>query len=267
MGGMAAFIPSRQRPGDERAGAGRACGPTRSVRSRRAMTGPGWPTPTSFRRRARCSSADCGGEPNQLERRRDDVHVTRRRSSRTLPPRPGEITEAGPAHQRQRRLPVPLLLADRPRRGGDQLADGGRGHGRDLADPDLAVGPPRSSSQTAARSPPSWYDEVLDEETAKNPRGGRRGDVAARAPGRDAGAVRPGGAVPGADRVPDAPGLPLPGLTGGSGLAWRDRRTQPGALGRALLSSARATTRRCCLRALAPIGGAVRAQRPGSAPG
>ena len=146
-----------------------ACGPTRSARSRRATTAPGSPTPISSPVAREVFEPGLGGAPNQLERRRDDVHVTPP-SSRTSRSTPGRDHRGRAAHQRQRRLPVPLVLAHRPRRGGDQLADGGRRDGRDLAHPDLAVGPPRRELEDGRAVTAELVRQMLDEETGQDPR-------------------------------------------------------------------------------------------------
>ena len=58
------------------------------------MTGPGWPTPTSSRSRARCSRQGSDGAPNQLAGQRADVSVSAA-DLLDLADTPGAITEAG----------------------------------------------------------------------------------------------------------------------------------------------------------------------------
>ena len=126
----------------------------------------GRPSRPGRRPRARCSSR-AGGAPNQLgrsarRRARDADDAARPRRDA------GRDHRGRPAHQRQRRLPVRLVLARRPRRGGDQLADGGRRHRRDLplarSGSGSTTGP---SSRTGARVTAELVRQVLDEETAR----------------------------------------------------------------------------------------------------
>ena len=103
MGGMAAFIPSRRDAGGQRRRVRQ--GPRRQDARGRATgsTAPGSPTPTWCRSAARSSTACSGDKPNQLDRLRDDVQVTRRRSCSTSPQPRASNTEAGPAEQPVRR--------------------------------------------------------------------------------------------------------------------------------------------------------------------
>ena len=75
MGGMAAFIPSRNDPEvNERAfDAGRA--PTRSARRATASTAPGSRTPTRSPVAMEEFDAVLGERPNQIDKQRPDVHV------------------------------------------------------------------------------------------------------------------------------------------------------------------------------------------------
>ncbi|MEJ7714301.1 MAG: hypothetical protein WKF40_00790 [Thermoleophilaceae bacterium] len=124
---------------------------TRSARPRPASTAPGWPTPTRWRPALEAFDAVLGDRPNQIDEQREDVRVSAA-DLLAIGDTPGEITEDGPALQRERGHPVHLVVAARQRRRGHLRADGGRGHGRDLPLADLAVGPPRrASSRTAAR--------------------------------------------------------------------------------------------------------------------
>ena len=141
MGGMAALIPSRKDPeANERAIAG-----VREDKKREATDGfdGTWVAHPDIVAPAREEfDAVLGDRPNQIDRLREDVAVEAGR-----PPRRGGDAgrdHRGRAAQRhQRRVPVHLVLARRPRRGGDQQPHGGRRHGRDLALADLAVDPPR----------------------------------------------------------------------------------------------------------------------------
>ncbi len=54
----------------------RPCATTRSARSPRATTAPGWRTRISCRSRARCSRTGLEARPTRSSRRRDDVHVS-----------------------------------------------------------------------------------------------------------------------------------------------------------------------------------------------
>ena len=153
MGGMAALIPSRKdEEANEKALAGVRADKEREVGQGYDGTWVAHPDLVSTAREVFENGLQ--GAPNQLERQPES---TRHLAAAA---RPGgharEYHRGWTAHRRQRRLSVRLVLAERPRRGGDQLADGGRRHRRDLAVADLAVGPPRRrSSTTGARSPPS----------------------------------------------------------------------------------------------------------------
>ena len=94
--------------------------------------------------------------PNQIDRKREDVTITAKDLLTFVPE--GPITEAGPAHEHQRRRPVPRRLAQRHRLRADQQPDGGRRHGRDLAQPGLAVDPQR---QRRARRRPEGQRRAL----------------------------------------------------------------------------------------------------------
>ena len=156
IGGMAAFIPNRRdaevnetamakvRDGQDPRGRrrlrrllGRAPGPGagRAARSSTRCSATG---PTSSTACART----CTSPPS---------------SCSTSPATPGEVTEAGPAQRRQRRHPVPRVLAARRRRGRDLQPDGGRGHRGDLPLAGLAVAAQRRrAGRRRRRSPASW---------------------------------------------------------------------------------------------------------------
>ncbi len=151
MGGMAALIPSRKgdRGGQREGPRGRAQGQgARGLPGLRRHLGRA-PRPRAGGARGVRDRAS-SGKPNQLDRQRDDVQVSAAELL-DLPRHTGRDHREGPAHRRQRGLPVHLVLADRPRRRGDQLDDGGRRDRRDLPLADLAVDPPRRRSSRTAR--------------------------------------------------------------------------------------------------------------------
>ena len=153
MGGMAAFIPSRR---DAEVNE-RALAKVREDKEREAGDGfdGTWvahpdlvPVATDeFDRvlgdRGRTRSSGCAR-----------TSTLRRPISSTCASPDGDVTEEGVREQRQRRPPLPRVVAARRRRRRDRQPDGGRGDGGDLALPDLAVDPPRpaSSASTSSRS-------------------------------------------------------------------------------------------------------------------
>ena len=152
MGGMAALIPSRK---DEEANQ-RAIDAVKADKEREAKAGfdGTWVAHPDVVDVALAAFDEVlGNRPNQIDKQRYDVDVSPEQLLDAAST-PGEITEEGPAQRRQRRLPVHLVLARRPRRGGHQQPDGGRRHGRDLPLADLAVGHATASSTatTCARS-------------------------------------------------------------------------------------------------------------------
>jgi malate synthase len=93
MGGMAALIPSRKDPeANEKALAGVRADKEREVGQGYDGTWVAHPDLVSVAREV--FEQGLRGAPNQLERRRDDVHVTAEELL-DLPSTPGEITEAG----------------------------------------------------------------------------------------------------------------------------------------------------------------------------
>ena len=259
MGGMAALIPSRKDPeANERALDGVRGDKEREVSQGYDGTWVAHPDLVPVAREVFERGLD--GAPNQLERRRDDVAVTAEQLQ-DLAATPGRVTEAGPAHERQRRLPVRLVLADRPRRRGDQLADGGRGHRRDLPHPDLAVGPARRRARGRAHGHARARAADPRRGDRQDPRAGGGGDVDRGAAGRDARDLRPRRPVAGADRVPDAARLRS------TSTDERDRRTQPRGAGGARARARRGTTRRCCSRAPGTAPASCSSARGVSAPG
>ena len=124
---------------------------TRSARPRPASTAPGSRTRTSSTAAEGSSTTVLGDKPNQIDKQRPDVSVTARAAARRRRPRPARSPRRACAAT-SRRLPVHLVLARRPRRGGDQQPDGGRRHGRDLPLADLAVDPPRQVHPRARRA-------------------------------------------------------------------------------------------------------------------
>ena len=223
MGGMSALIPSRKGDQDgERRRRSTACAPTRSARSARATTAPGWRTPTSCRWRARCSNGT-RRQPNQLERQRDDVQVTA-----------AEL------------LDLAATPGGSPRRGCAPTSTSGFQyisfwlHGRGAA----AINSLMEDAATAEISrsqiwqwihhgvqledgqtvTPELVRQVLDEETAKIREAVGDEIWQAGRPGRDARDLRARGAVARAGRVPDDPGVRVPGL----GISSRHPAAPPG---------------------------------------
>ena len=115
MGGMAAQIPSRT---DEEANE-KAFAALRADKRREASDGfdGTWVAhPDSVAAAMEEFDEVLGERPHQVDRRRDDVEVSAEQLL-DVPATAGEITEAGPAQQRQRRHPVHLVVAARQRRG------------------------------------------------------------------------------------------------------------------------------------------------------
>ena len=149
MGGMAALIPSRT---DPEANA-RAVDAVRADKEREAGDGfdGTWvahPDVVGVAREA--FDAVLGDRPNQIDRRRDDVHVTAAQLLDAAAT-PGAITEAGLRNDVAVALPVPLVLARRARGRGHRQPHGGRRDGRDLALAAVAVGPARRPPRGRAR--------------------------------------------------------------------------------------------------------------------
>ncbi len=133
MGGMAALIPSRTDPeaNERRDRRGRAPTSEREAGDGFDGTWVAHPDVVGGRRRRRSTRCSASG-PTRSSRLRDDVTVDAGGAARRRR-HAGRGHRGGPAQQRQRRLPVHLVLARRPRRGRHQQHDGGRGHRRDLA--------------------------------------------------------------------------------------------------------------------------------------
>ncbi len=221
MGGMAALIPSRK---DEEANT-KALEGVRQDKEREVSQGYDgtWVAHPDLVPVAReVFERGLGGAPNQLGRLRDDVHVTAAELL-DLASTPGKITEAG-LHRRKRRVSVCVVLAHRSRCGGDQLADGGCRHRRDLTFSDLAVDPPWREAR-------GWDDGHARSRHAGARRGDRedprergRGDMASGAPRRDTGDLRAGRPVTRGDRVPDDSRVRVSGLTRSPGRPLGARR-------------------------------------------
>ena len=92
-----------------------------------------------------------GDRPNQLDRQRPDVSVTRGPAALRAG-HAGRDDRGRRPPERLGRHPVHRLVAERHRRGGDRQPDGGRRHRRDLALADLAVGAARPRRARARRS-------------------------------------------------------------------------------------------------------------------
>ena len=172
MGGMAALIPSRK---DAEANE-RAIAAVREDKKREAEAGfdGTWVAhPDVVDVAMEEFDAVLGDKPNQIDRRAPTSSVSAA-DLLDAGSTPGDDHRGGPAQRRQRRLPVHLVLARRPRRRGHQQPDGGRRHGRDLALADLAVDPPRQVRPRARARGARRGD-------GPHPRRGRRRGVGERA--------------------------------------------------------------------------------------
>ena len=180
--------PPRARGQRERAGEGaRGQGARGRRRLRRHLGRPPGPRAAS---RPRSSTACSGERPNQKERLREDVVGDRRAARWTCASPAARSPRPACALNVSVGAPVPRRVAARQRRGRDQQPDGGRGHGRDLALPALAVAAPRlPSSTTGDAVDDALYAALRDEELA-TPR--RRGLGPA---GHGGGAHGPAGAL------------------------------------------------------------------------
>ena len=186
MGGMAALIPSRK---DEEANQ-RAIDAVKADKEREAKAGfdGTWVAHPDVVDVALAAFDEVlGDRPNQIDKQRYDVDVSARAAARRRL-HPGRDHRGGPARGRQRRLPVHLVLARRPRRRGHQQPDGGRRHRRDLALADLAVGPPRQ-----VRARPRPQDPRRGD--GEDPRRGRRRDLGEGPARRDPRDLRAGRAL------------------------------------------------------------------------
>ena len=140
IGGMAAFIPSRDAAVNEQAFAR-----VREDKEREAGQGfdgtwvahPGL-VPLALE----IFSAALGDSPNQKARMREDVVPDAARAALARP-HAGRDHARGRADQRLGRPALPRRLAGRGGRGRDRQPHGGRRHGRDLARAAVAVDPPR----------------------------------------------------------------------------------------------------------------------------
>ena len=181
MGGMAALIPSRK---DAEANQ-RAIDAVKADKEREAKAGfdGTWVAHPDVVETALAAFDEVlGDRPNQIDKQRYDVDVTAEQLLDAAV-HPGRDHRGGPAQRRLRGLPVHLVLARRPRRGGHQQPDGGRGHGRDLPLADLAVGQPRQVQPRPGAPDPRGGD-------GQDPRRRRRRGVGEGPPGRDPGDLR-----------------------------------------------------------------------------
>ncbi len=140
MGGMAALIPSRSGRGGEREGARRRPG-GQAARGRAGLRRHLGRAPRSGPDRPRGVRARTGRCAQPARGSATKVEVTAKELL-DLAATPGQITEAGLRTNVSVGFQYISFWLDRPRRRGDQLADGGRRHRGDLAHPDLAMDPP-----------------------------------------------------------------------------------------------------------------------------
>ncbi len=138
IGGMAAQIPIKNDPAGQRRRPWKKSGPTRSARPATATTARGSPTP-AWCRSPRLSFDARMPQPNQIDRRRDDVQVTAD-DLLTVPAGRDHRARAVPEHRRGH--PIHGRLAGGQRLRADLQPHGGRRHGGNLPRPDLAMGPP-----------------------------------------------------------------------------------------------------------------------------
>ena len=157
IGGMAAFIPSRRDPEVNAV----ALEKVAEDKQREATDGfdGTWVAHPDLVPTAQAEfDAVLGSRPNQVERKREEVDVTRGRAARRRGDT-GRRDGGRRAAERLRRHPVHRGVARGLGRGGDQQPDGGRRDGRDLALAGLAVGPPRPDQPRARASrsrPTRW---------------------------------------------------------------------------------------------------------------
>ena len=140
MGGMAAFIPSRRDPEINR-GRWRRCAQDKEREAGDGFDGSWVAHPDLVPVCREVFDAVLGDQPNQLDRRRDDVRVAddgRPAAGRGVGARRDHRGRA--ARQHRRGPAVPGGLARRQRCGRHPQPDGGRGHRRDLPIPGVAVG-------------------------------------------------------------------------------------------------------------------------------
>ena len=180
MGGMAALIPSRKdEEANEKALAGVRADKEREVGQGYDGTWVAHPDLVSTAREVFENGLQGAAEPARAPARgRRHLAAAARSGGHAR-----EHHRGGTAHRRQRRLSVRLVLAERPRRGRDQLADGGRRHRRDLEVADLAVGPPRRAARRWTHNHRRPRTRGARRGDREDPRGRRRGDVASRPPG------------------------------------------------------------------------------------
>ena len=168
IGGMAAFIPNRRDAGGERASAGRGARGQGARIGRRLRRHLGRPSGPRAGGHARSSTACSATRPNQKERLRPEVRVTRRRPARRL--RARRRASPRPASAPTSRSALQYLDAwlARQRRGGDQQPDGGRRHRRDQPLAALAVARRTASPLDDGRPlTADRYAAIRDEELAK----------------------------------------------------------------------------------------------------
>ena len=139
IGGMSAFIPNRRDPEVTQ----RAIEKVSADKRREAGDGfdGTWVAHPDLIPTAMAEfDAVLGDRPNQVDRRRDDIHVDGGAAARRAHRASGH--RSGRARQRVGRDPLHRGVAARPGRGGDRQPDGGCRDGRDLAQPGVAVDPP-----------------------------------------------------------------------------------------------------------------------------
>ena len=240
IGGMAAFIPSRDAAFNEQAFA-----KVREDKEREAGQGfdGTWVAHPGLVPLAReIFEAVLGDRPNQKSRLREDVEARRRRAARARPDA-GRAHPRGRADERLGRPALPRLVAQRHRRGGDRQPHGGRGHRRDLPCPALAVdAAPLDDERRRGRDARAVRARARRRAGApgrRRPRPPRR----RRAPARRAGAGR------GLRGVPDAARRRAAGVAAERGSD--DARTRPTCASTAASRACRRRSRRsrrpgCC---------------------
>ena len=204
MGGMAAQIPSRK---DEEANK-EALAAAKADKEREAKAGfdGTWVAHPDVVSTAKAAFDEVlGDKPNQIDKQRPDVSVTPEQLL-DAESTPGEITEEGLRNDVSVGFQyISFWLGGRGAAGINNLME-------DAATAEI------SRSQIwqwvkHGKFTKEHVRQVLDEEMAEDPRRRRRGDLAEGPPGRDAGDLRARLARRRVPRLPDPPGLRVPGLS------------------------------------------------------
>ncbi len=203
MGGMAAFIPSKDPAVNEQAFA-----KVRADKEREANDGfdGSWVAhPGMVEICKEVFTAVLGDRPNQIDKKREDVSVTAEMLL-DVKSTPGDVTEAGLRSNISVGHPVPGGVAAGQRRGRHQQPHGGRRHRGDLPVAGVAV----AAQRREARRRPGGHPRAGGADRRRGDAVDRavpRGRVRLRAVGRGAVAVRRDVAGRRVPRLPDPPGV------------------------------------------------------------